>query len=144
MSHKPIHFLLVEDDDDHAELVAISLKAENGTNKTVDRVSNGEEALAYLKRQGKFSGKPRPNVVLLDLKLPRVDGHEVLATMKADPELRSIPVVVLTTSQSHEDKVKAYAHYANSYLAKPMDFGEFSRMVREMTHYWATWNQPLS
>ena len=144
MNHKAVHFLVVEDDDDHAELVAIALRAENGTAKTVDRVSNGEEALAYLKRQGKYAGKPRPSVVLLDLKLPRVDGHEVLATMKADPELRSIPVVVLTTSQSQEDKVRAYANYANSYLAKPMDFGEFSRMVREMTHYWAMWNQSLS
>jgi CheY-like chemotaxis protein len=144
MSHKPVHFLLVEDDDDHAELVAIALKAENGTSKTVDRVSNGEEALAYLRKQGKYVSKPRPTVVLLDLKLPRVDGHDVLAAMKADPELRSIPVVVLTTSQSQEDKVKAYGNYANSYLAKPMDFGEFSRMVREMTHYWAAWNQSLS
>ncbi|HVP11725.1 MAG TPA: response regulator [Phycisphaerae bacterium] len=144
MDHKAVHFLLVEDDDDHAELVEMALTAENGASKSVDRVSNGEEALAYLKREGKYANRPRPNLVLLDLKLPRVDGHEVLVTMKSDPELRSIPVVVLTTSQAPEDKAKAYANYANSYLAKPMDFGEFSRMVKDLSHYWTVWNQPLS
>jgi CheY-like chemotaxis protein len=144
MVHKAVHFLLVEDDDDHAELIVMALTADNGAHKTVDRVDNGEDALLYLKRRGKFANSRRPNIVLLDLKLPRVDGHEVLSTMKADPDLRDIPVVVLTTSQAPEDKVKAYACHANSYLAKPMDFGEFTRMVKDLSHYWTSWNQSLS
>ena len=80
---------------------------------------------------------------MLDLKLPRVNGHSVLATIKADPELRNIPVVVLTTSQEPEDKVKAYSSYANSYLVKPTDSGEFSRMVKDVAVYWSVWNQQL-
>jgi CheY-like chemotaxis protein len=122
MNHKPVHFLLVEDDDDHAELVMMGLLAENGTVKTADRVRDGEEAISYLKRQ----------------------GHEVLAAIKNDSDLRSIPVVVLTTSQAPEDKARAYRGHANSYLAKPMDFGEFTRMIKDLSQYWTVWNQSLS
>jgi CheY-like chemotaxis protein len=144
MMSRHVRILLVEDDDDHAELVVMALTAENGAAKTVDRVSSGDEAIAYLKRQGAYSSRPRPDVVLLDLKLPKVDGHEVLAAIKGDVDLRSIPVVVLTTSRDPEDKAKAYANHANSYLSKPMDFGEFSRMIKDLSHYWTVWNQPLS
>jgi CheY-like chemotaxis protein len=144
VNHKPVHFLLVEDDDDHAELVMMGLLAENGTVKTADRVRDGEEAISYLKRQGRYANRPRPNIVLLDLKLPKVDGYEVLAAIKNDSDLRSIPVVVLTTSQAPEDKARAYRGHANSYLAKPMDFGEFTRMIKDLSQYWTVWNQSLS
>ena len=143
MRNKPIHFLLVEADDDHAELITLTLLATDGVPKTVDRVCDGEQALTYLKRDIPHGQHPRPNVVLLDLNLPGVNGHSVLATIKADPELRNIPVVVLTTSQEPEDKVKAYSSYANSYLVKPTDSGEFSRMVKDVAVYWSVWNQQL-
>jgi CheY-like chemotaxis protein len=144
MTNKAVHFLLVEDDDDHAELIKFGLLAKNGVPKTVDRVCDGEEALAYLKRSGQFRDRPRPTVVLLDLKLPKVDGHEVLAAIKSDADLRDIPVIVLTTSEAPEDKAKAYSAYANSYLAKPADFSEFKQMIKDLSQYWAMWNQRLS
>ena len=144
MINKAVHFLLVEDDDDHAELITFGLLAKNGVPKTVDRVYDGEEALAYLKHTGAYRDRPRPSVVLLDLKLPKVDGLEVLAAIKADANLRSIPVVVLTTSEAPEDKAKAYSSYANSYLAKPADFSEFKQMIKDLSQYWAMWNQRLS
>ena len=141
MTDNSVHFLLVEDDDDHAELITMGLQASNGSTKTIDRVRDGEEALSYLKRTGSYSDRPRPSLVLLDLKLPKVNGHEVLKVMKADGELRGIPVVVLTTSQALEDRVEAYASYANSYLTKPTDFGEFSQMIKDVSRYWTVWNQ---
>ncbi|HVP10613.1 MAG TPA: response regulator [Phycisphaerae bacterium] len=141
MLRKSVHFLLVEDDDDHAELIATGLLAENGIPKTVHRVRDGEAALAYLRRGAGNADHPRPNVVLLDLKLPRMGGHEVLAAIKSDASLRNIPVLVLTTSQTGEDKTRAYACHVNSYLAKPLDYGEFRQMIRDLCRYWCMWNQ---
>src|SRR5688500_3782663 len=100
-------FLLVEDDDDHAEIVIRSLKKEK-TQKSIDRVLDGVEALQYLHGDGSFRGIALPDVILLDLKLPKMDGHEVLAKIKADEKLRRIPVIVLTTSDAEVDKIRAY------------------------------------
>jgi CheY-like chemotaxis protein len=141
MNARLVHFLLVEDDDDHAELIQMTL-AESRIGNTFDRVSDGEEALAYLRREGAYTDKLRPDVVLLDLKLPKVDGHEVLAQIKSDESLRGIPVVVLTTSHSEADKAKAYYNHANSYLVKPVDFDRFQQMVKDLKLYWGVWNQP--
>ncbi len=135
-----VHFLLVEDDDDHAELIRMNL-AESRIGNTMDRVSDGEEALAYLRREGAFADRPRPDVVLLDLKLPKVDGHEVLAQVKSDDALRCIPIVVLTTSQAEADRAQAYFNHTNSYLVKPVDFAQFQKMVKDLKLYWGVWNQ---
>jgi CheY-like chemotaxis protein len=130
-------------------MMRIGIAANHGERKLKVRLPAALKAAAkatrftYLKRDIPRGEHPRPNVVLLDLNLPRVDGHSVLATIKADPELRSIPVVVLTTSQEPDDKAKAYSCHANSYLAKPTDFGEFSRMVKDLSLYWSVWNQQL-
>jgi CheY-like chemotaxis protein len=137
---RPIRFLLVEDDDDHAEIVIRSLKKENSF-KTIHRVVDGVEALQYLHGEGPFQGVPLPDVVLLDLKLPKKDGHEVLAEMKKHERLSPIPVVILTTSDAQVDRVNAYRLHANSYLVKPLDGNQFNRMIHDMSLYWATWNR---
>src|SRR5690606_24500907 len=98
--------------------------------------------LDYVRRQGRFADVRRPDVILLDLKLPKVNGHEVLAAIKDDPDLCSIPVVVLTTSSAETDRLKAYRHHANSYLVKPINFSRFRQMVSDLSLYWGVWNQP--
>ncbi len=135
-----VKFLLVEDDDDHAELVRIALQDNHVTN-AVERVPDGREAIACLRKEGRYAESPRPDVILLDLKLPIMDGHEVLAVLKDDEELREIPVVVLTTSEADVDKTRAYKNYVNSYLVKPVDFDKFHDMVRDLKLYWGVWNQ---
>jgi CheY-like chemotaxis protein len=141
MNDKRVIFLLVEDDDIHAHLVTRSL--EKTPLKTgVFRVANGDDALLYLRQQGRYANHPRPDVVLLDLKLPKVDGHQVLAAIKADEDLRMIPVVVMTTSRDETDRAKAYQHHANSYVVKPADFEKFREVVTEVSHYWGVYNEP--
>jgi CheY-like chemotaxis protein len=135
-----LHFLLAEDDDDHAELVLRSLRRYTGDH-TVDRVADGVEALRYVRREGPYSDKPRPGLILMDLNMPRLGGHEVLRQLKDDPKLRTIPVVILSTSDAEFDRQRAYHHYANSYLVKPSDFGEFSKLVQDVSTYWGTWNR---
>src|SRR5262249_10559363 len=103
-------------------------------------VLDGAGALEYLRRQGPFEGHPLPDIMLLDLKLPKVDGFEVLAEVKADPGLRHIPVIVLSTSSSEADRRRAYDLHANSYLAKPLDFAQFEQMIADMKLYWCDWN----
>lgn len=138
-----VRFLLVEDNDDHAMLVQRSLQ--RSTVATfVDRVADGVRALRYLRKEGEYSERLRPDVVLLDLKLPKLDGHEVLAIIKADPALQDLPVVVLTTSATEADRARAYASHANSYLVKPLDFNQFQRLVQDMSVYWGVWNQPAA
>jgi CheY-like chemotaxis protein len=134
---KSIRFLLIEDDDGHAAITIRSLEQNRGTT-VVDRVADGEQALAYLGAPG----RPQPDVILLDLNLPKVGGHEVLARIKTDPRLCTIPVVVLTTSDAETDRARAYREHANSYLVKPIDFERFRQMVRELSLYWGVWNQP--
>jgi CheY-like chemotaxis protein len=136
-----IHFLLVEDDDDHAELMMRTLRKHRLRN-TIDRVPDGMEAMAYLRRQASYADRPRPGIILLDLNMPRLSGHEVLRQVKEDTDLRTIPVVILTTSDAETDRVRCYTHHANSYLVKPVDFQQFSKMVEDLSLYWGVWNKP--
>ena len=140
-SNKPAHFLLVEDDNAHADLMLMSFD-ENKVANTVDRVADGEQALDYLNRRGQFIEAKRPDVILLDLKIPKIDGHSVLREIKADPDLHAIPVVVLTTSSNATDIQRAYENNANSFLTKPFEFGDFQRLVRDLGLYWSVWNRP--
>lgn len=138
---RPVHLLLVEDDDSHAELVLLELQ-DKGAAHSVARVRDGAEAIAYLTRAQPFADAPHPDVVLLDLKLPKIDGHEVLSFIKDNPSLCTIPVVVLTTSEAESDRARAYAHRANSYVVKPVDLEKFQRLVNELDRYWGQYNVP--
>jgi CheY-like chemotaxis protein len=138
----PLTILLVEDNLPHAELVKRSLETHEIVNK-IYHVSDGEAALAYLFRQGVYADpatSPRPHVVLLDLRLPKVSGLDVLREIKTSNDLRTIPVVILTTSTAERDVVSAYAQHANSYLVKPVDFVVFTRMMHDLGLYWLLWN----
>jgi len=139
---EPLEILLVEDNEDHAELVRRAL-AEHRVANRIRHLSDGQMALDYLFRRGAFedpASSPRPHVVLLDLRLPRVDGLEVLAVVKTDPDLRRIPVVVLTTSDAERDLARAYASHANSYLVKPVGFEAFQKLMEDFGFYWLGWN----
>lgn len=136
-----MHFLLVEDNPAHAKLIMMQFLGRRDV--TIDRVADGDEALQYVRGEAGFTQKPRPDLVLLDLNLPRMDGHEVLQELKGDPDLRSIPVVVLTTSQNDRDLARAYHHHANSYLVKPYEFEQFRRMMSDLCAYWCKWHQRL-
>jgi CheY-like chemotaxis protein len=143
MSGKPLVILLVEDNLDHAELIMNSLEEHLVPNQ-VCHVPDGESALDYLFRRGDYADpekSPRAHVILLDLRLPRIDGLEVLREIKGDPSLRRIPVVVLTTSEAEKDMVKAYENYTNSYLVKPVDFDKFTRLMQALGFYWLKWNR---
>jgi CheY-like chemotaxis protein len=142
MQGEPILVLLVEDNDDHAELVMRTL-ADHRVINHIQRVSDGQTALDYLFRLGEYADperSPRPHLILLDLRLPRVDGLEVLKTIKSAPELRQIPVVVLTTSAAERDVARAYTNYVNSYLVKPVGFEEFTQLMKDLGFYWLGWN----
>lgn len=142
MRGEPINILLVEDEPAHAEIVRRNFETFRVANR-LEHVSDGEEALDYLYRRGKFSDpltSPRPGVILLDLRLPKMDGIEVLQIIKADPDLRRIPVVILTTSAAEADKIKAYDNYVNSYLVKPVDYEQFVALMQTLGYYWLAWN----
>jgi len=146
MSGEPIIILLVEDDPAHAEIVRRNFVNFRMANRPVQlvHVADGEDALDYLFSRGKFQNpglSPRPNLILLDLRLPKVDGLEVLKIVKADADLASIPVIVLTTSSAEADVAKAYESHANSYLVKPMDFSQFNKLMDVLGFYWLVWNQ---
>jgi len=134
--------LHVEDNRDHADLVDRCLSRHRPDSRIV-RVEDGEAALDYLKRSG-GDGPPRPLLILLDLRLPKVDGIDVLRTVKTTPNLATIPVVVLTTSDSDSDVEAAYEHHVNSYLVKPDDFSVLDSMMKDLGDYWLDWNvQPV-
>ena len=142
MKHdQAIHLLLVEDDDAHAMIVERCLRGSGGR-ATMDRVHDGVEAVAYVRRHGEFQNRRRPDLILLDLELTRMHGHEVLRMLKADDDLKMIPVVVLTTSDAEQDRRKAYGLHANGYLVKPTDLGQFRQMIGAVTSYWGVWNRP--
>jgi CheY-like chemotaxis protein len=108
-----------------------------GSPRTVYVVNDGEEALAFLRQTGQFSQAPRPDVVLLDLNMPRMDGRQVLAEVKADAKLRSLPIVVLTTSQSPADIVSSYSLHANAYVTKPMNLDDLTEVVHKIDYFFA-------
>ena len=129
--------LLVEDNPGDARLAQEALKEGRMTSR-LKVVVDGVEAMAYLRREGQYAGVPRPNLVLLDLNLPRKDGRQVLAELKADEDLRRIPVVVLTTSQAEQDILRSYDLHANCYITKPVDLDRFISVVRSIEEYWCS------
>lgn len=136
------HVLLVEDNLDHAELVMRSL-SEHRLPVKVTHLRDGQAALDYLFREGEWTdpeSSPRPQVLLLDLRLPRVDGLEVLRRVKETDHMSQLPVVILTTSAAERDIAKAYDRRANSYLIKPLDFSQFRRLMEDLGVYWLGWN----
>jgi CheY-like chemotaxis protein len=129
-----IEVLLVEDDPGDV-LMTQEAFTEHKVRNNLTVVNDGVEALAYLRREGIYAGATRPDLILLDLNLPRKDGREVLAEIKADPDLRLIPVVVLTTSGAHDDVVGSYRLHANAYVTKPVDFEQFVGVVRQIDDF---------
>ncbi|MBN1370349.1 MAG: response regulator [Anaerolineaceae bacterium] len=142
MNGEPVLVLLIEDNPDHAELI-IRTMSEHRIVNHINHVSDGQQALEYLFHQGIYSdpaSSPRPHIILLDLRLPRVDGLQVLDAIKQDEELKIIPVVVLTTSEAEKDIARAYDNHVNSYLVKPVGFEEFTKLMDDMGYYWLGWN----
>ncbi len=141
MSHppqqRPIEILMVEDSPSDAQLTIEALHAAKIANR-LSHVEDGVEALRFLRRQGPYANAPRPDLVLLDLNLPRKDGREVLDELKRDPDLKIIPVVVLTTSRSEQDVLRSYRLHANCYITKPVDFTQFMEVVKSIEHFWLT------
>jgi len=143
MKGMPIIILLVEDDLAHAEIVIRNFKDFNMANRLI-HVEDGQAALDYLYHRGKFSDpktSPTPQLVLLDLRLPKVDGLEILKEIKSDRKLHLIPVVILTTSAAESDRLRAYDYHANSYLVKPVDFPRFVELMKSFGYYWLAWNE---
>jgi CheY-like chemotaxis protein len=134
---RAVEILLVEDNPGDVRLTREALRGAAVHNR-LQVAEDGEQAIALLRRRGPFAAAARPDLILLDLNLPRKDGKEVLAEIKADPGLRTIPVVILTISTAHEDILRAYHLSANCYIAKPVDFGEFRRVVRSIESFWLT------
>ncbi|MET7399908.1 response regulator [Dactylosporangium sp. NPDC005572] len=133
----PIEVLLVEDDPGDVLMTQEAFEEHKVRNK-LNVVPDGEEALAYLRREGGYAEAPRPDLILLDLNLPRVDGRQVLQSIKEDPDLRRIPVVVLTTSQADEDILRSYSLHANAYVTKPVDFDSFIAVVRQIDEFFVS------
>lgn len=134
---RPIEVLLVEDDPGDV-LMTREAFADNKVKNNLSVVSNGVDAMAFLHKEGEYAHAPDPDLVLLDLNLPRMDGREVLAAIKADESLRSIPVVVLTTSEAEEDVLRSYQLHANAYVTKPVDFEQFIDVVRQIDDLFLT------
>ena len=134
---QPIEILLVEDNPGDVRLTLEVMKDARVRNH-MSMVKDGVEALAFLRREGDFADAPRPDLILLDLNLPKKDGREVLADIKADPTLRRIPVVVLTVSKDEEDILKSYDLYANCYVTKPINMEQFVAVVRSIEDFWLT------
>ena len=132
---RPIDILLVEDNPGDARLTKEILKESKVRNDLIV-VDNGQDALAFLRMEGKYHAQPRPDLILLDLNLPKKDGREVLAEIKADPDLKRIPVVILTSSKADEDIEKSYDLHANCYISKPVDLEQFVRVVRSVEDFW--------
>jgi CheY-like chemotaxis protein len=132
-----IQVLLVEDDAGDVLMTREAFE-DNKVANELHVVNDGAEALAFLRKEGEFADSPTPDLVLLDLNLPRVDGREVLSAVKADAELRQIPIVVLTTSEAEEDVLRSYALHANAYVTKPVDFERFIEVVRKIDDFFVS------
>lgn len=142
MMGEPVLVMLVEDNADHAELVIRTMEDHRIANKIL-HFTDGQSALDYLMRRGEYENpesSPRPHIILLDLRLPRVDGLEVLQSVKQQEETKGIPVIILTTSEAERDVTRAYDNYVNSYLVKPVGFEEFSKLMNDLGFYWLGWN----
>lgn len=143
MLQERVRVLFVEDDQDHAELVRGCFEEHHRGNELI-HLPDGEAAMDYLQHRGRFADanqSPRPHLVLLDLRLPKIDGLEVLKQIKSDAALKSIPVVILTTSDADKDMRQAYRQNVNSYLVKPICYEKFCAMIRDLDSYWMMWNQ---
>ena len=143
MQTEPFLILLVEDDPAHTDIVRRNFEKFKTATRLI-ALSDGQAALDYLFRRNGYSDpatSPRPGIILLDLRLPKVDGLQVLKSVKDEPSLQQIPVVILTTSANETDVAKAYEYRANSYLVKPVDFSQFSELLDAFGSYWLTWNQ---
>ena len=134
---EPIDILLVEDNPGDVRLAREALKDSKLLNR-LHHAADGEEALNFLRRKGKFSDAPRPNLILLDLNLPKKDGRQVLAEIKEDDGLKRIPVVILTVSSAEEDILKTYNLHANCYITKPIDLNQFLKVVKSIEDFWLT------
>ena len=143
MNGEPLNILLVEDNASHAELIKRSFRRHHVANE-IHHLVDGAAALEYLFRQGKYvdpKDSPRPHLILLDLRLPKIDGLDVLKRIKASEDLRRIPTVILTTSKAERDVAGAYDGNANSYLVKPVDFARFTELMKDLGFYWLAWNR---
>jgi two-component system, chemotaxis family, response regulator Rcp1 len=134
---RPIEILMVEDNPGDVRLTVEALK-EAKVRNNLHTVEDGVEALAFLRREGRYAEVPRPDLVLLDLNLPKMNGREVLAEIKEDPDLKRIPVVILTISQAEQDIVKSYNLHANCYITKPVDLDQFLEVVKSIENFWLT------
>jgi chemotaxis family two-component system response regulator Rcp1 len=134
---RPIEILLVEDNPGDVRLTIEALR-ESKVRNNLKVAADGVKAMSYLRREGEYADVERPDLILLDLNLPRKDGRQVLAVIKADPELKTIPVVVLTTSQAEQDVLQSYQLQANCYITKPVDLEQFMNVVRSIQDFWLT------
>jgi CheY-like chemotaxis protein len=132
---RPVEILLVEDNPGDARLTIEAMREAKVHNR-MHVVEDGIEAMEFLRRQGRYGDAPRPDLILLDLNLPKKDGREVLAEVKTDPALKRIPVVVLTTSRAEEDVLRAYDLHANCYVTKPVDLAQFMKIVAQIDEFW--------
>jgi CheY-like chemotaxis protein len=135
LTGRPIEILLVEDEQGEAEMTMDTLRQGRVRNR-LHWVEDGEEAIAFLNRQGRHAQAPRPDLILLDLQMPRMNGHEVLAIVKAHPDWKRIPVVIMTSCDNDDDIQMAYDHYANCYVTKPIDMDKFIEAVRSIEDFW--------
>jgi two-component system, response regulator len=135
MQGKPLIILMADDDEDDRLNTAEAFREHHLAND-FHTVNDGEELMQFLRRQGKYANAPRPGLILLDLNMPRKDGREALREIKGDPALRSIPVVILTTSREEEDILRTYDLGANSFISKPVGFDSLVQLASTMTHYW--------
>lgn len=134
---RPVEFLLAEDNPGDVRLTKEALR-ESKISNNLNVVPDGVEAMAFLRREGKYFEAPRPDVILLDLNLPKKDGREVLAEVKADPNLRLIPVVIITSSEAEQDVLRTYELHANCYVTKPVDLEQFIKVIQSIETFWLT------
>ena len=134
---RPVEILLVEDSDDDVELTRLGFKRARFAVK-LHHVVNGEECMSFLRKQGKYADAPTPDLILLDLNMPRMDGNEVMEEVNRDEALKHLPIVVLTSSKAEEDILRSYKLRCSSYLVKPINFEGFATMIQSLSDYWFT------